>query len=106
MNNLNDFLIGNINDSLTIADIFITLLFTFILSIFIFYMYRRVFRGVVYTNSFNITLLLLPLITSLVIMTIGTNLILSLGMVGALSIVRFRTAIKDPIDIVFMFFLY
>ena len=71
--------------------------------IFIYYIYKRSFRGVVYSHTFNITLVVMAMLTCLIIMTISTNIVLSLGMVGALSIGRFRTAIKDPLDIVFMF---
>lgn len=79
------------------------LLVSLLVGLFIFYIYKKTFRGVVYHHSFNITLVLMAMLTCLIIMTISTNIILSLGMVGALSIVRFRTAIKDPLDIVFMF---
>jgi len=89
--------------ALTVADVVISLLMTFFISMLIFWLYKKSFRGVLYTHSFNISLVMVSLVTSLVIMTISTNLILSLGMVGALSIVRFRTAVKDPLDIVFMF---
>ncbi len=89
--------------NLTIADIGTSLLFTFIISLGIYFIYKKIFRGVLYIHSFNVSLVMISLVTSLVIMTISTNLILSLGMVGALSIVRFRTAVKDPMDIVFMF---
>lgn len=88
---------------LTIADIGLTLTITFLISLGIFWVYKKTFKGVLYTQSFNISLVMISMVTSLVIMTISTNLILSLGMVGALSIVRFRTAVKDPLDIVFMF---
>ena len=88
---------------LTIADIATSLLITFVISLLIFWLYKKSFRGVLYTHSFNVSLVMVSLVTALVIMTISTNLILSLGMVGALSIVRFRTAVKDPLDIVFMF---
>ena len=88
---------------LTIADVATSLLITFAISLLIFWLYKKSFRGVLYTHSFNVSLVMVSLVTALVIMTISTNLILSLGMVGALSIVRFRTAVKDPIDIVFMF---
>jgi uncharacterized membrane protein YhiD involved in acid resistance len=79
------------------------LMVSLVLGLFIFYIYKKAFRGVVYHHSFNVTLVLMTMVTSLVIMTISTNIVLSLGMVGALSIVRFRTAVKDPLDIVFMF---
>jgi uncharacterized membrane protein YhiD involved in acid resistance len=70
---------------------------------FIYYIYRKTFRGVVYSYNYNVTFVLMSMITTLIIMTISTNIVLSLGMVGALSIVRFRTAVKDPLDIVYMF---
>ncbi|MBQ3662619.1 MAG: DUF4956 domain-containing protein [Clostridia bacterium] len=70
---------------------------------FLFLIYKKTFIGVVYSRSFNISLILLTMVSALVLMLISSNLTLSLGMVGALSIVRFRTAIKDPIDTVFMF---
>ncbi|MBQ6426944.1 MAG: DUF4956 domain-containing protein [Clostridia bacterium] len=70
---------------------------------FLFLIYKKTFMGVVYSRSFNVSLILLTMVSALVLMLISSNLTLSLGMVGALSIVRFRTAIKDPIDTVFMF---
>ena len=70
---------------------------------FLFLIYKKTFMGVVYSRSFNISLILLTMVSALVLMLISSNLTLSLGMVSALSIVRFRTAIKDPIDTVFMF---
>jgi uncharacterized membrane protein YhiD involved in acid resistance len=79
------------------------MLIAFLVGIFIFYLYKKTFRGVVYSHNFNVTLILMTMITALIIMTISTNVVLSLGMVGALSIVRFRTAIKDPLDVIFMF---
>jgi uncharacterized membrane protein YhiD involved in acid resistance len=91
------------SSTMSVSDILIILLSTLIMSSFIFYMYKKTFRGVLYTESFNISLVLVSIVTSIVIMTISSNIILSLGMVGALSIVRFRTAIKDSMDIVFMF---
>ncbi|WOV84801.1 DUF4956 domain-containing protein [Sporosarcina jeotgali] len=75
----------------------------FAIGIFIFWIYRRYFRGVVYSYNYNVSFVLMTLITAMIIMTISTNIVLSLGMVGALSIVRFRTAVKDPLDIVYMF---
>jgi uncharacterized membrane protein YhiD involved in acid resistance len=70
---------------------------------FIFYMYRKTFKGVLYTRNFNVGLVLTGLVVALVVLPISSNIALSLGMVGAMSIVRFRTAIKDPADIVFTF---
>ncbi|WP_102346663.1 DUF4956 domain-containing protein [Bacillus sp. Marseille-P3661] len=88
---------------LSIVQIIVALLFSLLLGVFIYVVYKKTYKGVVYSHNFNITLVLMTMITSLIIMTISTNIVLSLGMVGALSIVRFRTAIKDPLDIVFMF---
>lgn len=88
---------------LPFLNILMGLLISFAIGMFIYYIYKKTYRGVVYSDSYNISLVLMTLITSIVIMTISTNIVLSLGMVGALSIVRFRTAVKDPRDIVFMF---
>jgi len=96
---LNDYMFGN----LAALDILLGLLTAFMAGSFIYGVYKYTYKGVLYSPSFNITLLVMTMITSLVIMTISTNVVLSLGMVGALSIVRFRTAIKDPLDVVFMF---
>lgn len=90
-------------DSLSIIDILLSLNVAFGVGLFIYFVYRITYRGVLYSPTFNGTLLMMTMITCLIIMTISTNIVLSLGMVGALSIVRFRTAIKDPLDIVFMF---
>lgn len=89
--------------TVSLTDIVVGLVVTFIISMVIFYIYKETYSGVVYSHNYNVSLVLMSLITSTVIMTISSNLVLSLGMVGALSIVRFRTAVKDPIDVVFMF---
>ncbi len=89
--------------SLTVERVIVSLMVTFLLSLFIFYIYRKTFKGVLYTRNFNVGLVMIALVTTLIIMPISSNVALSLGMVGALSIVRFRTAIKDPIDIMFTF---
>ncbi|WP_406603195.1 DUF4956 domain-containing protein [Neobacillus dielmonensis] len=86
-----------------LQNIILGMLIAFVIGLFIFYIYKKTFRGVVYSHNFNVTLILMTMITTLIIMTISTNVVLSLGMVGALSIVRFRTAIKDPLDVIFMF---
>jgi len=83
--------------------IILNLAITVAVAMFIFYIYRRTFSGILYSRSFNITLVMVALITALVMMTIAGNVALSLGLVGALSIVRFRAAIKDPRDIAFLF---
>lgn len=74
-----------------------------ICGIIIYGVYKLFFRGAVYSENFNILLIITTLVTSFIIMTISSNLVLSLGMVGALSIVRFRAAVKDPLDVGFLF---
>ena len=88
---------------LSTIDIFIVLVATLICSSIIAWIYRYTFQGIIYQKSFTISIILISLITSSVIMVISGNLMLALGMVGALSIVRFRAAIKEPLDIVFIF---
>lgn len=94
---------NGLSGSLTIFQILFCLFVTLFLSLIIFYMYKRTYSGVVFSYNFSVSLILMSLITSMVILSISSNLVLSLGMVGALSIVRFRTAIKEPLDIIFMF---
>ncbi len=84
-------------------EILLNLSVSLFVGLFIFYIYRKTFQGVLYQKSFAISLVTITMVTTLVIMIISGNLILSLGMVGALSIVRFRTPIKDPVDLVFIF---
>ena len=79
------------------------LLVSFFVTLFVILIYRATYQGIAYSRNFCFSLVLLSMVTSMVIMTVTTNLTLSLGMVGALSIVRFRTAVKDPSDTVFMF---
>jgi uncharacterized membrane protein YhiD involved in acid resistance len=93
----------NTYQALTIERVMLSLCVTFGVTLFIFYVYRKTFTGVMYTRNFNVGLVLTGLVVSLVTLPISSNIALSLGMVGALSIVRFRTAIKDPADIVFTF---
>ena len=80
-----------------------TLFFALISGVIISLVYRKTYRGVLFNPTFSLTLILLSLVTSPVVMAIGSNVALSMGMVGALSIVRFRTAVKDPIDTAYMF---
>lgn len=88
---------------LSVLQISVTLILSFIIGFFIYQIYKKTYQNVVYTKSFNLSLIIMTVVTSLVIMAVTSNIVLSLGMVGALSIVRFRAAIKDPMDIVFMF---
>ena len=87
----------------SLLDTVIGLLFALVIGLFIFLIYKKTFTGVMYSTSFALTLVGLSLVTTLVIMAVTSNVVLSLGMVGALSIVRFRSAIKEPMEIVFLF---
>ena len=89
--------------NLSVPTIIITLLTATLCGAIIYLVYRFFYRGVVYSDNFNILLVLTTIVTSFIIMTISANVVLSLGMVGALSIVRFRAAVKDPLDIGFLF---
>jgi len=89
--------------SVSLVDMAIALAVAFGVGVFIFLIYRKTFNGVMYSSSFGVTLLALTMISTLVILAVTSNVVLSLGMVGALSIVRFRTAIKEPLDIAFLF---
>ena len=89
--------------SVSLLDMAIALCLAFLLGLFIFFVYKKTFTGVMYSSSFGVTLMALTMITTLVILAVTSNVVLSLGMVGALSIVRFRTAIKEPLDIAFLF---
>lgn len=91
--------IGSVN----ILDMVLALALAFGLGMFIFFVYKKTFSGVMYSSTFGVTLVALTMITTVVILAVTSNVVLSLGMVGALSIVRFRTAIKEPLDIAFLF---
>ncbi|WP_295745845.1 DUF4956 domain-containing protein [uncultured Oscillibacter sp.] len=89
--------------SVSMLDMAVALVLAFGLGLFIFLVYKKTFTGVMYSSSFGVTLVALTMITTVVILAVTSNVVLSLGMVGALSIVRFRTAIKEPLDIAFLF---
>ncbi len=89
--------------SVSILDMAVALLLAFGIGLFIFFVYKKTYQGVMYSSSFGTTLIALTMITTVVILAVTSNVVLSLGMVGALSIVRFRTAIKEPLDIAFLF---
>ena len=102
----NDIFKSNFLDNVTAVtplDMVLALLLAFGVGLFIFYVYKKTYQGVMYSSSFGVTLVALTMITTLVILAVTSNVVLSLGMVGALSIVRFRTAIKEPLDIAFLF---
>lgn len=87
----------------TAIDVILAMVFACVIGAFIFFIYKKTFQGVMYSASFGITLVGLTMVTTLVILVVTANIYLSLGMVGALSIVRFRAAIKEPFEIVFLF---
>lgn len=89
--------------AVTVLDMVIAMGLAFAVGLFIFLIYKKTYSGVMYSASFGVTLVALTIITTLVILAVTSNVVLSLGMVGALSIVRFRTAIKEPLDIAFLF---
>ena len=94
--------LSNIN-SFSTLDVLLALGLAFVIGLFIFLIYKKTYQGVMYSDSFGVSLIAMSMITSLVIIAVTSNVVLSLGMVGALSIVRFRTAIKEPMDIAFLF---
>lgn len=89
--------------SVSAVDMVLALVLSFGIGLFIFLIYKKTFAGVMYSSSFGVTLVALTMISTFVILAVTSNVVLSLGMVGALSIVRFRTAIKEPLDIAFLF---
>ncbi len=89
--------------SVSVVDMAAALVLAFGLGMFIFFVYKKTFSGIMYSSGFGVTLIALTMITTVVILAVTSNVVLSLGMVGALSIVRFRTAIKEPLDIAFLF---
>jgi uncharacterized membrane protein YhiD involved in acid resistance len=90
-------------NAISALDMVIALGLAFVLGLFIYMVYKKTFKGVMYSASFGVSLMAMTLITTLIILAVTSNIILSLGMVGALSIVRFRSAIKEPMDIAFLF---
>lgn len=98
----NNFL-SNFTNSISLSTVLITLAVAFVFSLIIFYVYKLTCDNVVYSKKFNVTMSLMTLVTAAVVMSMQANVIVSLGMVGALSIVRFRTAIKEPKDLLFLF---
>lgn len=87
----------------SLSEVLLAMLFAVIVGLLIFWVYKKTFTGILYSSGFALTLIGLTLVTTLVIIAVTSNVVLSLGMVGALSIVRFRTAIKEPMEIVFLF---
>lgn len=98
-----DFLNSANLNTFSVLDTLIALALAFVLGLFIYLVYKKTYKGVMYSAAFGVSLLAMSMITTLVILAVTANIVLSLGMVGALSIVRFRTAIKEPMDIAFLF---
>ncbi|MCH5324453.1 MAG: DUF4956 domain-containing protein [Eubacterium sp.] len=90
-------------EDLSLPRILLAMITATICGLIIYWVYRMFYRGVVYSDNFNILVMLVTVVTAFIIMSISVNVVLSLGMVGALSIVRFRSAIKDPLDVGFLF---
>lgn len=93
----------NFTGTISVGSLMLSLLVAFVIGLFIIYVYKKTYTGVVYSKAFSLCILMLAMVTSIIIRTISSNISLSLGMVGALSIVRFRTAVKEPVDTGFMF---
>ena len=89
--------------TLTAADIIISLTITFLTALYIYLIYKKTYSGVLYSHDFNITLIIVSMVVAVIMIGISRNLALSLGLIGALSIVRFRNAVKDPKDVTFLF---
>lgn len=98
-----DSFIDNFSSNLSIPTISITLIYAFLLSIFVFFIYKLTTKNVIYSKKFNVSMSLMSIITAAIVLSMQANITVSLGMVGALSIVRFRTAIKEPRDLLFLF---
>jgi len=95
--------LNNFANNVPIMDMVLTLGVSFVFSVIIFFVYKLTSKNIIYSKKFNITMSLMSIITSAIIMSMQSNIVVSLGMVGALSIVRFRTAIKEPRDLLFLF---
>ena len=89
--------------SFSLLDTALALVISLALGLFVFFVYKKTFHGVLYSSTFGVSLIGMSMVTTLVILAVTSNVVLSLGMVGALSIVRFRSAIKDPLDVGFLF---
>jgi len=97
---LDNFKLG---EELSVQTVLVTLLLAFVFGTIIYWVYKRTFSGVMFSKNFAASLIMITMVTTMIILPITTNVVLSLGAVGALSIVRFRTAVKEPMDTIFMF---
>ncbi len=98
-----DNFLSNFSSDISIITVIITLMYAFLLSLFVFFIYKLTSKSVIYSKKFNISMSLMSIVTAAIILSMQANITISLGMVGALSIVRFRTAIKEPRDLLFLF---
>ena len=98
-----DSFLSNFSTAISLSTIIFTLIYAFIMSLFIYFIYKLTTKSVIYSKKFNISMCLMSIITAAVVLSMQSNITVSLGMVGALSIVRFRTSIKEPRDLLFLF---
>ena len=98
-----DSFLSNFSTSISLSTIIFTLVYSFLISLFVYFIYKLTTKSVIYSKKFNISMCLMSIITSAVVLSMQSNITVSLGMVGALSIVRFRTSIKEPRDLLFLF---
>jgi len=100
---IKDSIANQFTGTLSVTEMGLSLMTAFVVSLFIIFVYKKTYAGVLYSKTFTLCVMMLSMVTALIIRTVNANLSLSLGMVGALSIVRFRTAVKEPVDTGFMF---
>lgn len=100
---LNSFVYGQTLNAETVFSILLNMLLSLVIGMLIYYIYRKYFQGVIFSRSFSITLVGMTVLSCMVTLAISTNIVISLGMVGALSIVRYRTAVKEPLDLLYLF---
>ena len=98
-----DSFLSNFSTTISLATIIFTLIYAFLISLFVYFIYKLTTKSVIYSKKFNISMCLMSIITAAVVLSMQSNITVSLGMVGALSIVRFRTSIKEPRDLLFLF---
>ena len=98
-----DSFLSNFSNTISLSTIIFTLIYSLLISLFVYFLYKLTTKSVIYSKKFNITMCLMSIITSAIVLSMQSNITVSLGMVGALSIVRFRTSIKEPRDLLFLF---
>lgn len=98
-----DSFLSNFSSTISLSTIIFTLIYSLLISLFVYFIYKLTTKSVIYSKKFNISMCLMSIITAAVVLSMQSNITVSLGMVGALSIVRFRTSIKEPRDLLFLF---